>query len=166
MNRGGFIIGTLLLLFGGTSIAQHLSHQVLVPAAGIAICTSSHLSQSIGENAVVILSSGNRDLTQGFQQPRIKLVNIDQPQGTGVKVYPIPASECLNIELYGEEARRYLITFMDISGRVVHSSELDFGDSYWYVHNIIVRNFVKGLYFVRVRCQSGHIDRTFKVNVI
>ncbi|MBE0674236.1 MAG: T9SS type A sorting domain-containing protein, partial [Bacteroidales bacterium] len=118
------------------------------------------------ENAVVLLTSEENDITQGFQQPRIRFMPIDQPQGTGVKVYPIPATDCLNIELYGEGARSYSVTVLTISGRVVYTTRIDFQDSYWYVHNIPVGSFVKGLYMVRVRCASGIIDRTFKISVI
>lgn len=156
----------LLLLFGGTALAQHLSHQVLVPAAGIGISESSHLSQTIGESAVVVFTTDRHDLTQGFQQPRIKLITIEQPQGTGVKVYPVPATDYLNIELYGESEREYTISFLDISGRLVLKQELYFSDSYWYVHNMPVRHLVRGLYFIRVRCAEGKIDRTFKVTLI
>lgn len=166
MNKGGVVLGMLLLLFGGTALAQHLSHQVLVPAAGIGISASSHLSQTIGENVVVILSTERNDLTQGFQQPRIKLIPIDQPQGTGVKVYPVPATDILNIELYGDHEREYTISLLDISGKLVHKQSLFFSDSYWYVHTMPVRQFVRGLYFVRVRCTEGKIDRTFKITLI
>ncbi|MBM3419951.1 MAG: T9SS type A sorting domain-containing protein [Bacteroidetes bacterium] len=166
MNKGGVLIVTGLLLFGGPALAQHLSHQVLVPAAGVGTCSSSHLSHTIGENAVLLFTSGSNDLTQGFQQPRVKLIPLDQPQGTGAKVYPIPATECLNVEVYGDGARKYRILMMSISGKVVYSAELEFSDTYWYVHNIPVRHMVKGLYFVRIRCTEGRIDRTFKVSVI
>ena len=147
-------------------MAQHLSHQVLVPAAGIAVCTTNHLSQTAGECAVVLLSSGRYDLTQGFQQPRIRLININQPLGTGVKVYPVPARECLNIELFGEKEMKFTLSLMDISGRIVYDERLVFDGSYWYVHTLNVRHYIKGLYFVRVRSSDGHIDRTFKVNII
>jgi hypothetical protein len=158
--------GTLLLLFGGTTMAQHLSHQVLVPAAGIGQCSSMSLSQSLGENAVTLMVSENNDLTQGFQQPGIRLTAVDPPLGTGMKVYPVPATDCLNIELYGETARKYTVTLLSISGRVVYSKELDFQECYWYVLTVPVNDFVKGMYFVRVRCLQGEIDRTFKISVI
>ena len=166
MKKGGFVFLTLFLLSGGRAEAQHLSHQVLVPAAGTAICSSAHLSQSIGESAITLLSSEMNDLTQGFQQPRVRLIPLDQPQGSGVKAYPNPATECLNIELYGESARSYSIVLMDLSGRIVYTSELDFSDSYWHVHNIPVRQYVKGFYLARVRCSKGLIDRTFKISII
>lgn len=166
MKKGGFVFLTLFLLFGGRAEAQHLSHQVLVPAAGTAICSTAHLSQSIGESAITLLSSATNDLTQGFQQPRVRLIPLDQPQGSGVKAYPNPATECLNIELFGESARSYSIVLMDLSGRIVYSTELDFADTYWYVHTIPVRHYVKGFYVVRVRCTKGIIDRTFKISII
>lgn len=166
MNKGGTVLGVLLLLFGGTALAQHLSHQVLVPAAGIGMSSSSDLSQTIGESAVVIFTTDRHDLTQGFQQPRLKLIQIEQPQGTGVKVYPVPATDYLYIELYGDFEREYTISILDISGRLVHKQNLYFSDSYWYVHNMPVGHLVRGLYFIRVRCTEGKIDRTFKISLI
>jgi hypothetical protein len=146
---------------------QHLSHQVLTPAGGLAICSGSiYVSQTVGETAVLLFTGNNRDLTQGFQQPRVRLIPLDQPPGTGVKVYPNPAVECLNIEIFSEGERSYSVTMYNMSGMVIYSQELNFSDSHWHVHNVQVREMVKGLYIVRVRCKDGRTDRTFRVVVI
>ncbi len=59
--------------FGGNLFSQQLSHQVLVPAAGVASNGTLSYSQSVGETAVEIITGSGFILTQGFQQPAIKL---------------------------------------------------------------------------------------------
>jgi hypothetical protein len=159
-------LGTLLLLLSGTARAQHLSHQVLVPAAGITVSATVNLTQSIGENAVILMSSDNNDLTQGFQQPRIKTILDGLETGTVVKVFPVPATDILYVELHGQTAIKYKISLIDISGRLVYSTDLDFDDRYAYRHTIPVNGFVRGLYFVVIKCSKGKIDRTFKISII
>jgi hypothetical protein len=139
---------------------------VLVPAAGISESATVNLTQSIGENAVILMSSGNNDLTQGFQQPRIRNILNGGDGGTGIKVFPVPATDVLYVELNGQTAINYSVSLIDISGRVVYFTELDFDDSYSYRHTIPVNGFVRGLYFVRIKCSKGKIDRTFKISII
>ncbi len=166
MNKGGVYILILLLFFGGRGEAQQLSHQVLVPAAGVVLTTGVSLSHTIGEPSVVLLSSGFNDLTQGFQQPLIKLNPVVPPQGTGVEAYPVPASDFLYIKLYGEVPREFSITLLNSSGQTLYTTDIAFTDSYYYIHEIPVGSFSPGFYVVRVRCGDGVIDRTFKITII
>lgn len=166
MNKGGIYIFTLLLFFGGRAEAQQLSHQVLVPAAGIVMSAGVCLSHTIGEPSVILLSSGFNDLTQGFQQPLIKLTPVVPPQGTGVEAYPVPASEVLYIKLYGDVPRKFSIHLLNSSGQLLYSTDIAFTDSYFYIHEIPVGHYAPGFYVVRVRCGQGLIDRTYKITII
>ena len=73
----------------------------LVPAAGLATTSNVNYSQTIGETSVEIMSSGFI-LTQSFQQPGMRNISNTQPQGTGVEVYPSPATDNITIKLLGE----------------------------------------------------------------
>jgi len=43
-----------------------------------------HYSQTIGESAIELLTTSDYDLTQGFQQPRLKMLPGKMPPGAGI----------------------------------------------------------------------------------
>jgi hypothetical protein len=153
----------LLLPFGTAINGQQLSHQVLVPAAGIAVGGSQNISQTIGETAVEIVEGSGFVLTQGFQQPALKYT-IDPPHpGTGVDVYPNPATDFVNIRLFGETARKFRVEMINITGRIVSSMTLDFITAYYHVQQLDVSRLTIGFYFVRVTSDDSKINRIFKI---
>ncbi|MBA4322723.1 MAG: hypothetical protein C0408_07895 [Odoribacter sp.] len=160
--RGKILL--LVILFSGVNaFSQHLSHQVLLPAAGVAANGGVNYSQTIGETAVEIISSTDYLLTQGFQQPRLKLLPGNPPQGNGVKAYPNPAVDFVNIELFGETGRIFRISVININGTIVYSEDLSFGERYWHIQEIPVTRLARGLYFIRVVSRDGIINRSFKI---
>ena len=153
----------LILLFSSTAtFSQQLSHQVLVPAAGLATTGTLNYSQTIGETAIETISSGFI-LTQGFQQPGMKTTSEVQPDGTGVDVYPNPATDFVNIKLFGDVARKFRIEIINISGTIVNSVTMDFITKYYYIQQIDVSGLTIGFYFVRVTSDDAIIKRVFKI---
>jgi hypothetical protein len=142
--------------------SQQLSMQVIVPTAGVILSSGYNYSQTIGEAAVEIVSSTDYVLTQGFQQPPVKFIDI-QHNGNGVNVYPNPAVDYVKVELFGDIAREYRISIINITGTIVHSDDLIFGEKFWHVQEIPVSDLVRGFYFVRVLSKDGVISRTFKI---
>jgi hypothetical protein len=154
----------LLMIFSGTNcFAQQLSSQVLLPAAGLASSGQINYSQSIGETAVEIFSTSDYVLTQGFQQPGIADPNETPHVGTGVEVYPNPAKDFIRVKLYGNEARKFKIELLNITGRVYASSKLEFITKYYYIQEFEITDLTIGIYLVSVRSNDGLIKRTFKI---
>ena len=55
-------------------------------------------------------------LTQGFQQPGIKVISAETPhEGTGVDVYPNPATDFINVKLFGDKARKFKIEVINLT---------------------------------------------------
>jgi hypothetical protein len=146
-----------------TVYSQQLSHQVLVPLAGIATDSKVNFSQTAGETAVEIVGCVQYVFTQGFQQPGIKINPETPPLGTGVKVYPNPVSDHLTIELYGETARNFRIEIVNITGSIAYSDSKVFYTQYWYKEPVDVQNLLKGIYIVRIYSDDGMIRRSFKI---
>jgi hypothetical protein len=153
----------LLLSFWTTINGQQLSHQVLVPAAGIAVAGSQNYSQTIGETAVETAEGSGFVLTQGFQQPAMKYTVEPLHVGTGVDVYPNPATQYVNIKLFGDDARKFRIEMINITGRIVSSMTLDFITKYYHVQQLDVSRLTIGFYFVRVTSDDSKINRIFKI---
>ena len=154
----------LLLLFSSTKgISQQLSHQVLVPAAGLATAGVLSYSQTIGETAVELFGSGGFELTQGFQQPAIKFTTGIPPEGNGVDVYPNPVTDFINVKLYGDVARKLRIEIINITGMIVNSMTMSFVSKYYYIQQIDVTRLSNGFYFVRIISDDSKIMRVFKI---
>jgi hypothetical protein len=153
----------LLLSFWTTTSGQQLSHQVLVPAAGTAIAGSLNYSQSIGETAVETVDGSGFVLTQGFQQPAMIFSDVIPHVGTGVDVYPNPATHFVSIKLFGDSSRKFRIEMISITGRIVNSMELEFITKYYHIQQLDVSRLTNGFYFVRVTSEDSKINRIFKI---
>jgi hypothetical protein len=154
----------LLMLSIWTNLnGQQLSHQVLVPGAGVATSGSVNYSQTIGETAVETITGSGFVLTQGFQQPAVTLTTETPHEGTGVDVYPNPATDFVNIKLFGDAPRKFRIEMININGRIVNSMTLDFITNYYHVQQLDVSRLTIGFYFVRVTSDDSMINRIFKI---
>jgi hypothetical protein len=155
----------LLFVFATPEIifSQQVSHQVLVPAAGVISSGALNYSQTIGETAIEIISGEGYVFTQGFQQPGIKVTPDKENPGNGVDVYPNPVTDFVNVKLFGEVARNFRIEVIAINGLVVSSGTINFSTKFAYIQQIKMGDFKNGLYFVRVISGDGLINRTFKI---
>ena len=154
----------IVLLFSWASCdAQQLTNQVLLPCAGLSVAGVLNYSQTIGETAVELFSSSGFILTQGFQQPAFKIVDATVPDGTGVEVYPNPATDFINVKLFGDKARKVKIEVIDFNGKIATTLNMDFTSKYFIVQEIEFSKLKIGFYFVRVGSDDGIINRIFKI---
>jgi hypothetical protein len=153
----------IFLFTGMTCLAQQLSNQVMLPAAGLATAGVLSYSQTIGETAVEIINNSGFILTQGFQQPGIIAPALTAHSGTGVDVYPNPVTDFINIKLFSDKAHKIKIELISLNGEINNSMTLDFPSEYYYVQQIQVTRLIIGFYFVRVRSEDGVINRIFKI---
>jgi len=166
MIKGINIIAVLLSVIWIDISAQELTHQVLVPVAGVSSTGSINYSQTIGETAVEIINSSDFVFTQGFQQPGIKVSKVNPPPGNGVKVYPNPVTEYVTVELFGSDTREFRIEFITISGTTFKVENLGFKNQYWHIEQYSVEKFSKGLFIIRIISKDGIINRTFKIEKV
>jgi hypothetical protein len=143
-----------------------LSHQVLVPLAGVTTDSKVSYSQTVGETAVEIIGCSSYIFTQGFQQPGIWLSQKDPPPGTGVNVYPNPATDYVTIELFGESTRTFRIDIINITGTIVLTERKVFDGRFWYKEPQNIKNLIRGFYLIRISSEDGFMNRTFKIEKI
>lgn len=154
----------LMLLFSGTScLAQQLTNQVLLPCAGLATAGVLNYSHSLGETAVELFTGSDYILTQGFQQPGFKIVDAAVPDGTGVEVYPNPATDFVNVKLFGDKARKLRIEVITFNGSITSTMTLDFLSKYYIIQQLEFSDIKPGFYFVRVSSDDHVINRIFKI---
>jgi hypothetical protein len=158
----------ILLLFFGlfpaiAVLSQHLSHQVIVSAAGVISPKGVSYSQTMGETAVEVTGDFDYVLTQGFQQPRLKITFGVPPQGTGVESYPNPAVDYVTVELFGETGREFRITIINLNGTALLKDEVAYSGKYWEKRKIQISDLAKGFYIIHVISTDGVINRSFKL---
>jgi hypothetical protein len=154
----------LILLFSGSvGTAQQVTNQVMLPCVGLSTAGVLTYSQSVGETAVELFSTSGYVLTQGFQQPLFKLTDPTVPSGTGVEVYPNPASDYIYVKLFGEKARKMSIEVIAFNGTITSKVNLDFTSKYYIIQDIEFSKLKVGFYLVRVSSDDGVINRIFKV---
>lgn len=164
MNNSRLILIFLLSYTGEIIFSQQLSHQVLVPVAGVVSGSALNYSQTIGETAVEVVSGSGFVLSQGFQQPAIHVkATREIPKGDGVNVYPNPATDFINVEFFGETGRAFRIDVLNIAGTVMLTERLNFQVNYWFIKEIQVSQLIKGAYLVRIASHDGFIKRTFVI---
>jgi hypothetical protein len=163
MIKGTKVLLLLLLLSWTNAFTQKISQQVLVPTAGLATAGVLNYSQSIGETAVEAMRGSGFILTQGFQQPGMKYIEEPPHAGTGVEVYPNPATDYIKVKLFGESARKFRIEVINLTGTIVSEMTLDFITKYFHIQEIDVTGLKFGLYFVRVTSDDSKIIRVFKI---
>ena len=104
------LIPVFILIVSWTdAMSQELSSQVLVPLASVVYDWKGSYSQTVGEPVIEMVRYFDNVLTQGFQQPSVKVPKYDTIDGTGIKIYPNPVTDYMIIELYGERAKTILI---------------------------------------------------------
>ncbi|MEA1887442.1 MAG: T9SS type A sorting domain-containing protein [Bacteroidota bacterium] len=143
--------------------SQDISHQVLAPMTRVADISYYNVSQTVGESIVEGLDASNFYLTQGFNQPSIHVVSSKPSEGSGVEVYPNPAVDILNVELFGFERTDFELVIFGFNGALFHKQEISCGREHWNIESIDISNYKRGLYFVRVRSFDNRISRLFKI---
>lgn len=165
------LTGTVLFLVCYMAFSQksyELSHQVLVPAAGLITAGGTSYQQTVGETAVEITVPAIYVLTQGFQQPRfIPPVILPPREGNGVDFFPNPVTETvnhiLNIRMYGVLGRHYDIMITNLLGSVLYRTSLELSPDHYYIHQVNIHHYSNGIYIARVMSSDGVIDRSFKI---
>lgn len=112
----------ILLVASLTTFSQvQLERDVTASGGGHAISGGIILSYTIGEPAVTTLSGTTSILTQGFQQPDLLLVNVEEFPVSGfvLNCFPNPVISDLNIYLTPGSYEKITILVVDASGRKV-----------------------------------------------
>jgi len=158
---------TILVVFlSGLSLAlcgQEISHQVIVPFAGLSTGKSIEYTQTGGETMIEVIGSSDYFLTQGFQQPRFIKKDSDDHVGTNAKVYPNPVTDYLTIELWSDRAKNFRIDIINITGTTVMSLRKSFSGAFYYNEPLNVENLLRGLYLVRISTDDKLLDSIIKI---
>lgn len=169
------VIAVLLFLFPVTSAwGQSLSPWVIAAAGDYYVNTSANasLSFTVAELTLVetFQNQGNF-LTQGFQQPEINLVGVEEEDlFYEFVVFPNPASADLHFRYRLRQPGQVEMRLVNMNGVPVLPTYRDRYGAGLTEDYFDVRGLAQGLYFLEVhyRSNNGRIDhhRNYKINVI
>ena len=90
--------GFLFPFFLGVQ-AQSINPSVVSSSGGHFVNASHQLSFTLGEPVIATYSNTSNSLTQGFHQTKLSVISIGEIlMETGIKVYPNPVVEYINVE--------------------------------------------------------------------
>ncbi len=156
---------TILIIFIGlgfsTVFSQSLEPTVTACAGNYFQGTSATLSWTLGEPVTETFSNGNNILTQGFQQSKYTIVNIEEINDNAhqINVYPNPSNDLINIE-YKKEHKDMIIELFDVQGRKLVSKEMKNNET---KKQINLNSFSIADYFLRISTKDGELLKTFKI---
>jgi len=116
------------------------------------------LDYTIGEIAVLTLSSANNFLTQGFQQPVETGVYINDPDnGMNISYYPNPVTSAFTLNINSSASRTLKMEMIDMLGQLI-TMQSGSTDSYGTARfTFDMQNLAPGNYFLRIRNGGGFV---------
>jgi hypothetical protein len=108
-----FLVLTLLIFISNTVTSQ----TVVATQGGVCKDTNASLEWTVGEPSTETFSSSQNIITQGFHQPGLVIVAIEEviPEYS-ITVFPNPVNEQLTVTNNGEEKKIFFV-IVDINGK-------------------------------------------------
>ena len=123
------------------------------------------LSWTIGEGVIETFSNNEMVLTQGFQQPSLKITLVEESDKIDfqLNVYPNPTKDFLTINLLSENEISCTTELFDMSGKLLFSKIFKGRE---LTENIDLTNYSSNLYILKIIDNNGKLFRTYKVQKI
>ncbi len=140
---------TIFLIFVGLAYlsGQSLRSYVITTNGTALMHNEGSFYLSIGEAMNTEIDNGENQIAQGFLQVTVlgKTVSIEERIDFELNVFPNPVSQYLQIELEEQPGQDVKYFLLDISGRLVSSSEIEN-----MVTEVDFKNVESGTYFLQL----------------
>lgn len=153
------LLGILLFGFGYSQINTFEVN----PAAGEHFTGNNYtISWTIGEGVIETFSNNEIVLTQGFQQPRLKITLIEESDDITfqIDVFPNPTKDFLTINLLSENDISCTTALLDISGKLLLTKRFKGKE---LTENIDMTNYSSNMYILKITDNKGKLHRTYKI---
>ena len=111
---------------------------------------SSIYGMSIDANEIGVYNNTD-EIWQGLW---IDPAGISNQIISGMKMYPNPASESVNITFSSEEGSNAVLSVMNLMGQTVYTMNVNVNEGYNFV-NLPVNQFRAGVYMVNIKTSKG-----------
>ena len=93
---------------------------------------------TLGDIAIETISSENFMLTQGFHQPSLGIIGLNESTHSKISIYPNPTVDILNLELIEFESAYVQVQILDLSGKIIYSCMVSTNDQKHQINTSIL----------------------------
>lgn len=144
-------------------LTQTLTPDLVTTSGDFYKTGTGSLSWSIGEPLTETYTNSNIKLTQGFQQSKwtVSPTGINETRAIGLKVFPNPATDKLNIEFPSGSGQAFDIALYDINGKLLFKK-----DGFNATGQIDLSNINQSSLILKVLNLNTGTNQSFKIQKI
>lgn len=149
----------------GKTHAQSSSPEIVSSAGETFQGNAIQIDWTLGELAITNIQNSSQRVTQGFHQSSYTITSVRElPKEVGqIRVYPIPTSDWIEMELNFDQKRNIAIQLIDSNGRLIWNKEEN-GVQIKRAEKI--ENLANGIYFLNFLIDESRYSQTFKIQKI
>ena len=149
----------LFALIPGLTIAQEISRNSVNSAGTEFSSDEKSINWTIGQTAIVTLSSDDAILTQGFQQYLYSVTEVptDFTNDIQISAYPNPTDNFVFIEFSDDEYLGGTIEILDLNGKLIDIKEISNTKT-----PIELSQYAPSLFLINIK-QGNQILKTYKI---
>lgn len=154
------------ILYFGFCLSQTNLLEVNTTAGDYYTGNEITLSWSIGEGIIETFYNNEITLTQGFQQPCIKVSLVEESEishDIQISVSPNPTKDIINIQFIGKKNTHLLMELYDLSGKLLIRKTQK---GLTIAENIDLSGFSSNMFILRIIDKTGILVRTYKIQKI
>ncbi len=161
-NTKEFLI-LVFIICSSIASAQSLSPVIVSSGGGIGQTNNLILDWTLGETSVDYISYQNRLITEGFHQPSVLVLGVQNEiieNGYHFLLSPNPVLSNLNVQIQSDENSKLGINLTDINGKVI---SVTMANSKNDSKEIDMTSLECGFYLLSIKNSDGINLQTFKV---
>ncbi len=148
------------LLLPPVAFSQSLAPSVVSAQGGYDRSEKIAVEWTLGENLTETGKPGDKVITQGFQQPFLKVRPAKKAARARVAVHPNPVDQLLNIQIKEDSSSTYVASLLRRDGVPMMSVTIPAGQS---TTQIDMSSLPSGLYLLRIVTSSGTPYVTYRI---
>jgi len=148
----------ILLTLTVKSFSQSVFRQVVASGGNIAVVSGINVTSTIGQVPFQTLSESSNTITQGFEQPGIR---IPVNPGEFIQAYPNPVNDKLNLIFSVAFPKDFTISIFNLSGSELRTSVAPKIQS-GVLYTVDFSNLPNGMYLLHIYEKSAE-NKLFKV---
>ena len=144
-------------MFYNTAFSQSISKHVIGSSGTTLSNTNFKISWTIGEPVVGLMTSGGKQLGNGYHPAlNIQALSVEENLlDVQIRVYPNPTSQMLYVS--HPELNSFLIKISDLNGKLIYSSSINKEEP------LDISNYSQGMYLVVIENKETNKKSTYKI---